>query len=32
MDVPLQDVITKDNVSLKVSAVRYFRVIDANAP
>src|SRR5262245_27160677 len=30
MDVPLQDVITKDNVSLKVSAVLYFRVIDAN--
>jgi regulator of protease activity HflC (stomatin/prohibitin superfamily) len=24
MDVPLQDVITKDNVSLKVSAVLYF--------
>jgi len=28
MDVPSQDVITKDNVSLKVSAVIYFRVID----
>ena len=30
MDVPAQDVITKDNVSVKVSAVLYFRVIDAN--
>src|SRR2546429_5562845 len=30
MDIPSQDVITKDNVSLKVSAVLYFRVIDAN--
>ena len=29
MDVPPQDVITRDNVSLKVSAVIYFRVIDA---
>ena len=29
-DVPPQDVITKDNVSVKVSAVVYFRVIDAN--
>lgn len=29
MDVPPQDVITKDNVSIKVSAVVYFRVIDA---
>ncbi len=28
MDVPTQDVITKDNVSLKVNAVVYFRVID----
>jgi len=28
MDVPPQDVITRDNVSLKVSAVIYFRVID----
>src|SRR3954466_14981011 len=27
MDVPLQDVITQDNVSLKVNAVVYFRVI-----
>lgn len=29
LDVPPQDVITKDNVSIKVSAVVYFRVIDA---
>ena len=28
MDVPPQDVITKDNVSVKVNAVLYFRVID----
>src|SRR3989442_1965471 len=28
MDIPSQDVITKDNVSLKVSAVLYFRVVD----
>ncbi len=28
MDVPSQDVITKDNVSLKVNAVIYFRVMD----
>ncbi len=27
-DVPAQDVITKDNVSIKVNAVVYFRVID----
>ncbi len=31
LDVPPQDVITKDNVSIKVSAVVYFRVTDANA-
>jgi len=30
MDVPSQDVITKDNVSVKVNAVVYFRVMDAN--
>jgi len=30
MDVPEQDVITKDNVSLKVNAVVYFRVIQAD--
>jgi regulator of protease activity HflC (stomatin/prohibitin superfamily) len=28
MDVPPQDVITRDNVSVKVNAVVYFRVID----
>ena len=28
-DVPPQDVITRDNVSLKVNAVVYFRVTDA---
>ena len=28
MDVPAQDVITRDNVSVKVSAVIYFRVLD----
>jgi regulator of protease activity HflC (stomatin/prohibitin superfamily) len=30
IDIPSQDVITKDNVSLKVNAVLYFRVIDPN--
>jgi regulator of protease activity HflC (stomatin/prohibitin superfamily) len=29
-DVPPQDIITRDNVSLKVNAVVYFRVVDAN--
>jgi regulator of protease activity HflC (stomatin/prohibitin superfamily) len=29
MDVPPQDVITKDNVTLKVNAVVYFRVMDS---
>ncbi len=29
MDVPAQDVITRDNVSVKVNAIIYFRVIDA---
>ena len=29
MDVPAQDIITRDNVSVKVNAVVYFRVIDA---
>ncbi len=28
MDVPPQDVITRDNVSIKVNAVIYFRVVD----
>ncbi len=31
MDVPAQDVITRDNVSIKVNAVVYFRVIEANS-
>ncbi|UCB48296.1 MAG: slipin family protein, partial [Deltaproteobacteria bacterium] len=30
MDVPAQDVITRDNVSIKVNAVIYFRVMDPN--
>src|SRR6266404_5063154 len=30
LDVPSQDVITRDNVSVKVSAVLYFRVVDPN--
>src|SRR5579871_4219526 len=30
LDVPPQDVITRDNVSVKVNAVCYFRVVDAN--
>ena len=29
MDVPSQDVITRDNVSVKVNAVVYFQVVDA---
>jgi len=29
-DVPPQDVITRDNVTVKVNAVLYFRVMDAN--
>ena len=28
MDVPTQDVITQDNVSIKVNAVVYFRVVE----
>ena len=28
MDVPAQDIITKDNVSVKVNAVVYFRIIN----
>jgi regulator of protease activity HflC (stomatin/prohibitin superfamily) len=31
MDVPPQDVITRDNVSMKVNAVIYFRVMDARS-
>lgn len=30
LDVPSQDIITRDNVSVKVNAVVYFRVIDPN--
>ena len=30
MDVPSQDVISRDNVSVKVNAVVYFRVVDAD--
>ncbi len=30
MDVPPQDIITKDNVSVKVNAVVYFRVVEPN--
>lgn len=30
MDIPPQDVITRDNVSVKVNAVLYFRVLDPN--
>lgn len=30
MDIPPQDVITRDNVSVKVNAVVYFRVIEPN--
>ncbi len=30
LDVPSQDLISRDNVSVKVSAVLYFRVIDAD--
>jgi len=30
MDIPPQDVITRDNVSIKVNAVVYFRVMDPN--
>jgi regulator of protease activity HflC (stomatin/prohibitin superfamily) len=30
LDVPSQDIITRDNVSAKVNAVAYFRVVDAN--
>lgn len=30
MDVPVQEIITKDNVTVKVNAVCYFRVVDPN--
>ena len=32
MDVPSQDVISRDNVSVKVNAVVYFRVIEGQQP
>src|SRR5262245_6387065 len=28
LDIPAQDVITRDNISVKVNAVLYFRVVD----
>ena len=31
LDVPPQDVITRDNVPAKVNAVVYFRVVDARS-
>jgi regulator of protease activity HflC (stomatin/prohibitin superfamily) len=31
MDVPAQEVITQDNVTVRVNAVAYFRVLDPNA-
>src|SRR5262245_20624168 len=31
MDVPSQEVITRDNVTVRVNAVSYFRVMDPNA-
>jgi len=30
LDVPAQDIITRDNISVKVNAVCYFQVMDAN--
>ncbi|HYG45929.1 MAG TPA: slipin family protein [Bordetella sp.] len=30
MDIPTQDIISRDNVSVKVNAVLYFRVVDAD--
>ena len=30
LDIPPQDIITKDNVTVRVNAVAYFRVVDAN--
>src|SRR3954464_15998013 len=32
LDVPPQDVISRDNVSVKVNAVVYFRVVDPQRP
>jgi regulator of protease activity HflC (stomatin/prohibitin superfamily) len=31
MDIPAQEVITQDNVTVRVNAVAYFRVLDPNA-
>ncbi len=31
MDIPVQEVITRDNVTVRVNAVAYFRVVDPNA-
>jgi len=31
MDIPAQEVITRDNVTVRVNAVAYFRVVDPNA-
>ena len=31
MDIPVQEVITRDNVTIRVNAVAYFRVMDPNA-
>ncbi|MCO5217106.1 MAG: SPFH domain-containing protein [Thermomicrobiales bacterium] len=31
MDIPAQEVITRDNVTVRVNAVAYFRVIDPSA-
>jgi regulator of protease activity HflC (stomatin/prohibitin superfamily) len=31
MDIPSQEVITRDNVTVRVNAVAYFRVVDPNA-
>ena len=31
LDVPPQDVITRDNVSIKVNAVLYYRIMDPNS-
>lgn len=31
MDIPAQEVITRDNVTVRVNAVNYFRVVDPNA-
>src|SRR5204862_6648082 len=31
LNVPAQEIISKDNVPVKVNAVAYFRIVDANA-